>query len=476
MSLSGVHLNNLNNYPEDRLMKSRKARKNAILPIAKRNPRILSAITAAILLCSTPFATAHNNVFPVDAVAAPSLNDIPFETDAGKEVPFSPVRARFVSVSLTMGDIGEEVSRMVGASAPGLDTSAEIDLIYANVDEADLNDQNDGLMTALHSAAALRRTIFLDSAAMDRNKVAEISKELFGETSLRRKSYLLLAKWDGVKWQTLQTFDAIAPSLGRVVVAHDSYRKALGGTHRMPLSEFAMAGYGGDLYVKSSEDNNKWYKRAYRSAEGNITLYRGNDQSSSKRCVLVWRNGLFGSDWSDWEDNNWESMLWEVRERLGGYLRAFHYSRPGIQDLRVGNAYEARFNTDLRSNGELRGVMDTCNHFRLAGHGVGGGLAMYTAFVWSYENPNFWYGNLHRISAFNAPPVGNARYLRDFRSRVVGQKQTHNYCRSWDPVSNDTPDFPRFCTFTGDDVSKLPSWEVNHAIDLWTQCRSATSC
>jgi Lipase (class 3) len=410
--------------------------------------------------------------------------------EISRESPFTPTRAVFHALSVGMGDLGREISHMqFDDSAGGLESQ----VFYANVDEIDEideNDENDPLLSALRAAAEQRKTIFLDSQSEDRDLVSTVGQLLFGDQS-GPHSYLLLAQWNGHEWETLRTFDAIIPSLGRSIVPPDSQTPsetrfavgAIGGTVAMPLIEFAGAAYTG-AEVKSGS---RTYRSAYRSAEGNVTLYRerGSVWGWGSRCVVAWRGA---SESFDWKTTNWENALSAVKIALATWIAGANptYEHPVITNLLVGEGYERRYNKNLRTDDKIRALLDNdCKHVRIAGHSLGGAMALYTAFVWSYENPNKWYKNLHEIEAFNAPAVGNARYLKDFQSRVVNQKVTHNYCRSYDPVSVGIDNFPSFCTLTGAAVVE-PSWwnpktsmkafGENHKWQYWQQCTSVSDC
>lgn len=429
---------------------------------------LFSAFCAITIFSALPKEILANEISAGDIIASENAGLEPYAS----ENPLAPVEARFQSLSLRMGDIGKEVSELpYDSSKTGL--IPEVDITYANVDEVGLSDEYDELMLALLSAVQLRKTVFLDSASMDSERVSYVARKLFGEREKPLDSYLLLARWNGFGWEMIYTFDAIVPSLGRAIPIPELSDKALGGSYVMPLVEFAQAAYAGPDYVQSSNDNGDWYIKDYRSSDGNITLYRGYTNGTS-RCVIAWR----GSIGVDWTQTNFQNLVSSVANGLRTWLAESSptFDVPNITDLRVGVGYERRYAINLRGNSSIRDRMDQCTHFRLAGHSLGGAMALYTAFVWSYENPNFWYGNLHLINAFNAPAVGNARYLRDFKSRVVAQKETHNFCRKWDPVTESLLGFPSWCTFSGDAYTVIPPWTQNHSANLWRQCTSSRSC
>lgn len=366
--------------------------------------------------------------------------------------------AGMAPVSASIGSLGSDLNTAGWDSSALLGIRAMDKMVYANIDEIDLQNPEDGLLRTLASAAQSRQRILLESNVWSSARVEQIGAQLFGSEAVPSvDSAILMAEWTGNKWRVTREIGDVANRMGRRFGAGDPVvtPKTLGGTYTagQPLWKFANAAY----QVGSAADITGWTRRA-QSSDGVFTIWDSNIGSGT--CVLGWRGSASAGDWIvnlKNQGNQWttlKNVTWDV-----------------LNIAVVGQGYDDRFNNKASAIGTaLRD--NACNYIQITGHSLGGAMALFSAYRWSYTSKTEFFPMVEKVYAFNPARVGNSSYKSDFNARVVN-RDIRAYCRTNDVVK-DLPanGFVSQCTYTGAAAGTITQELLNHDRANWTKCQS----
>lgn len=385
------------------------------------------------------------------------------------EQPLDPIFATLEPISISIGETAREIIRLPRADDADMHSPAM--LVYANVDEIDLADSNDDLLLALRAAVSLNKRILLESGLWSREQVEAVARKILGENFVpHRNSALMLIERKGNDWEIRRSYDAIVASLGRTDFEQSSLsdEKALGGSYKMPLYDFMAATYNNATSVNGYT--------VYRSTDKKVAVFIKDSSYTrpwppfttvtTRRCKVGWR----GTKMTDIGDV-WIDVWGQVTSWLALANPTFDVYNTNI----VGQGYGYRFDN---LGPWVNSMTTSCDKIDITGHSLGGAMAFYHAWRWSYTQANGLFKKVDEVVGFNAPGVGNSVFTADFQSRVGNTAiNTAAFCRYGDPVNGLPNGFTQFCDFYGDQIGfgSLGILE-NHDADKWSQCRSSSSC
>ncbi|MBL8298452.1 MAG: hypothetical protein JNN30_08910 [Rhodanobacteraceae bacterium] len=409
---------------------------------------------------------ASQQVQTVDHGSGQSMDSLMAYLDT-PESPLERIYAPLLTYSRSTGEFSREVGSFPRSSKAA---NSEEPVVYANVDEINLSNDNDDLLATLRAAAKLHKRILLESDFWSREQVEAVGRKLVGEQYLpHRNSALMLLEWSGSRWEVRRNYDAIVESLGRsndgLTIA--SQDKALGGSTKMPLYDFMAATYStatsvnGYSVTRSSDNKVVVFKKTER-----VILPWGDIETTNK-CKVGWR----GTKMTDVGD------VWiDIWGQLSSWAALSNPTFDAYNVNIVGQGYTYRFdNLGPWVNTQTA----NCDVIDITGHSLGGAMSIYHAWRWSYTQASAsgLFSKVDDLAAFNSPGVGNASFVRDFNSRVgpnIGGFSS--FCRNGDPVNGLPSGFVQQCSFWGVQAHTGSSILKNHDANKWSQCQSLTSC
>jgi hypothetical protein len=391
-----------------------------------------------------------------------------------------------VSLSTAIGEVGVAVGVRPDATATG----EAHGVVYATIDEINLNQPGQPLLAALRDAVTKRRPIFLESHHWNHKKLDALARSLFGEAALEPgQSALLLAEWRGAGWVIVRdharigarlgvaTLDELAPrweqpaerltpptpvkaddladldERGAPPPSPDATARLGGSTTISFLVPFARAAYNDDAIAG--------WRRGYRAADKVVTIW-ARTGTATPECVVAWRGSATAGDW-----------LGNVANQLTALGIGLHNLPYDYVDVPVvGDFYHRRYTNHADQLDQALTNL-RCTTIHMTGHSLGGAMAIYTAYAWYWTEPQL-FRRLGWLRAFNPARVGNQQFVNDYNARVGGDTYTA-LCRDGDPVQFLPLGFASQCSYNGAAASWLLPIK-NHLMTYWTQCQSGTSC